>query len=355
MTAPAGPPVPALRLRHLGVPFGHAPGLSSISLEVAAGERVAIVGASGVGKTSLLRAIAGLTPVTSGTVEIAGVDVTPRSPERRDAVYLHQSPLLFPHLDVLENVAFPLRVRGVPEDETMRRARRALSDVRLEALERRRPVTLSGGQKHRVALARAVVARPAVLLLDEPLSALDPTLRDEMRRAIVALQEEYGPALLLVTHDLDEAGILGARVGVLLDGGLAQVSPPGELFSRPATLAVARFLGLGNEVRGIGSEDGYFVSPQGRIPLGQPAILGPVVAVFRPEAVTLGDGEWHGRVVEIRHRARGASALIRAGELILEAALSRAAPVSPGDLVAYRIDPGQVCFFPSDSPGDTDR
>lgn len=243
-----------------GAPRPTPAGLVGVTLEVGAGERLVLVGASGAGKTTLLRAVAGLVPIDEGRIEIGGTDVTRLPPERRGAVYLHQSPVLFPHLTVEENVAFPLRIRGVPRGEARRRVQEVLAAVRLAELGHRPSAALSGGQRHRVALARAVVAGPSLLLLDEPLSSLDPSLRQEIRDVIVQLQEraqaevraQVGardePGLVLVTHDLEEAGLLGHRVGIVMDGGLAQMAPPEELFRAPATLEVARFLGYRNEL-----------------------------------------------------------------------------------------------------------
>ncbi|CAN5726463.1 hypothetical protein BH23GEM11_BH23GEM11_04310 [soil metagenome] len=245
--------VPALRMTGVRVAFGGdpapgAPGLDGIDLEVQAGERLVLVGASGEGKTTLLRAVAGIAPLARGRIEVGGVDVTHAPPERRGAVYLHQAPVLFPHLSVEENVGFPLRIRGVSRPEMRERVHEVLRSVQLEGLGSRGPAALSGGQRHRVALARAVVARPTLLLLDEPLSSLDPRLRSEVRDAIVQLQERYRPGIVLVTHDLEEAGLLGHRVGIVMDGGIAQLATPAALFRAPATLQVARFLGYRSEL-----------------------------------------------------------------------------------------------------------
>jgi ABC-type Fe3+/spermidine/putrescine transport system ATPase subunit len=244
---------PILSLRGLSVGFGggmedRAPGLSGVNLEIDAGERVVLVGASGGGKSTLLRAIAGLLPIRGGEIRIGGVAVHALPPEARGAVYLHQEPVLFPHLTVEENVGFPLRVRGVAGAARRDRVHDMLVRVQLSGLSARLPHTLSGGQRHRVALARAVIARPRVLLLDEPLTGLDPTLRREVRDTILVLLEGTdAPALLMVTHDLEEAGWMGSRVGILLDGALAQIAPPRTLFDAPASLEVARFLGTGVE------------------------------------------------------------------------------------------------------------
>ncbi len=253
--SPGSPPPspPSLRLRGLAAAYGGdprpgAPGVGPIDLEVAPGERLVLVGASGEGKTTLLRAVAGLLPSRAGRVEVGGTDVTSRPPERRGTVYLHQAPVLFPHLSVEANVGFPLRVRGIPRPEARARVDEALASVQLQALASRNPAALSGGQRHRVALARAVVAEPALLLLDEPFSSLDPGLRHEVRDALVRLQDRYRPGVILVTHDLEEAGLLGHRMGIVMEGRIAQLGAPSDLFGRPVSHAVARFLGYRNEL-----------------------------------------------------------------------------------------------------------
>lgn len=247
----------ALRTEALDVAFGDREGLRSINLDVAPGERLALLGPSGSGKTSLLRSLAGLQPVLAGRVSVDGRDVTTLPPEERGIVYMHQAPSLFPHLSVLHNVTFPLDVRGHSRAEADRRAREGLARVRLEALADRAPSTLSGGQRHRVALARALAASPRVLLLDEPFASLDPALRAEVRDAVVqVLRDTHGPAAIVVTHDVDEAAALGDRVAVLLDGGIAQCGQPAEVFARPGTVAVARFLGTTNVMTGQRDADG---------------------------------------------------------------------------------------------------
>jgi ABC-type Fe3+/spermidine/putrescine transport system ATPase subunit len=339
----------ALEVSDLCAPFGAAPGLRDVSFTVAAGERLVIVGGSGAGKTTLLRAIAGLGPTSGGRIAIGGRDVGGQPPERRDAIYLHQTPLLFPHLSVAENVAFPLRVRRVPEHDVGHRVRSALATVQLDGFDDRTPRTLSGGQRHRVALARAMVARPAVLLLDEPLAALDPALRDEVRASMLALQREYGPALVLVTHDLDEAGILADRIGVLLDGGIAQTAPPGELFSAPASLRVARFLGIPNVVPGVLKPAGEFESAIGTIILSEPRKQspgGPRVAVFRPGAARLvSGGPLTGRVTAVRQGPRTIAVQLDAGGLVLEIAPGADKLPNPGAVVTWELDPQQCVFL----------
>ncbi len=310
--------LPALEARSLEVPFGGKPGLSGVSFEVARGERFALVGASGAGKTSLLRALSGSGPVVGGSVLVEGKDVAGLSPGERGMVLLSQRPLLFPHLSVFENVAFPLRVRKASRAGLEERVEEALAAVRMEGFGARRPQSLSGGQAHRIALARAVVARPPILLLDEPLASLDPSLREDVRQAILAVQREYRPALVLVTHDLQEAGRMGDRIGVLLEGSLAQTASPDVLFRHPASAAVARFLGLPNALPGKRSHDGglilggWRVSGPGMDPPAAPApdVEGrPVDLVFGADAGHLlprGSGGIPARVEEIRHHPEGA-------------------------------------------------
>lgn len=340
---------PALEIVGLAAPFGRETGLAGVSFDAAPGERLAIVGGSGAGKTTLLRAIAGLGAMSAGRVRIAGRDVSTEPPERRDAVYLHQTPLLFPHLSAGENVAFPLRVRHVPDAEVDRRVGEALASVRLETFAGRAPRTLSGGQRHRVALARAVVARPTALLLDEPLSALDPTLRDEVRESLLALQRAYRPALVLVTHDLDEAGLLADRIGVLLDGRLVQVAPPAELFAHPATLAVARFLGIPNLVPGVVLADGRFQCTLGMLSLHQVDPRpepGPGVVVFRPRAARIStDGTVAGEVVEVRHRVRDTTVVVRSADQTIEVQVADGGSPPIGTRVAIAVEP-EACYLP---------
>jgi ABC-type Fe3+/spermidine/putrescine transport system ATPase subunit len=339
---------PSLVVEALSAPFGEAPGLAEVSLDVAAGECVALVGASGAGKTTLLRAIAGLGPMSSGRVTLGGRDVTHEPPERRHAIYLHQTPLLFPHLTVAENVAFPLRVRRWAAPEISKRVAEALEAVRLAGFDARRPYTLSGGQRHRVALARAIAARPAALLLDEPLAALDPSLREEVRETLQALQRAYRPAVLLVTHDLDEAGLLATRVGVLLGGRLAQLAPPADLFRRPATIDVASFLGIPNVVPGTVDTAGRFESALGTLaPTDHPLRPGPAAAVFGANALMpAAAGAIEGTVLQLRHRPRETTALIRVGPLVLEARADTGTLPAPGDAVRLALSERSICLLP---------
>ena len=335
-----------LRVSDLAVPFGDAPGLSGITFAVTAGERLVLLGASGSGKTTLLRAIAGLSPIAAGEIEIGGTIATHLAAELRDTVYLHQTPLLFPHLSVFENVAFPLRLRKTPEDRVRAAVKRLLASVRLEDFQGRRPFMLSGGQRHRVALARAVAAGPKVLLLDEPLASLDPVLRDDVRTALLALQAEFHPALVIVTHDLEDAAVLGDRIGLLVGSTLAQLDRPEQIFHHPASLQVARFLGIANEIPGQ-IVDGCFRSTVGCIPVGAGLVAGPAVAVFGADALRLApDGPITGGFQSCRHGPERATLSITVGDLQLESTTTLICGPTRGDQVRLELDPDRVTVFP---------
>jgi len=239
---------PILELVDLAVPFGEGEGLTGVRLELARGGTLGLVGPSGSGKSTLLRCIAGLAPLRGGSIRVGGREVSRLPPERREVVYMHQQPVLFPHLTVGENVAFPLRLRGRSKLEQRDRARELLRIVDLDGAIDRPARELSGGESQRVALARAVAAEPTVLLLDEPFSALDPGLRDGVREAVQRLRRERGLTLVLATHDLAEGGGEDTAIAVLLSGGVRQIGPLPELLQSPNSPEVARFLGFRNEL-----------------------------------------------------------------------------------------------------------
>lgn len=213
-----------------------------------------MLGPSGSGKTTVLRMIAGFEPPTAGTVELGGRDVTRLAPFERDVNTVFQDYALFPHMNVLANVEYGLRVKKVPRAGRRERALAALRSVRLEGFEDRRPAQLSGGQRQRVALARALVNRPRVLLLDEPLGALDLKLREEMQVELKELQREVGITFLFVTHDQEEALTMSDRVAVFDRGRIEQVGTPAEVYERPATAFVAGFVGTSNLISGAAAE-----------------------------------------------------------------------------------------------------
>ncbi|RVX39831.1 putative spermidine/putrescine transport system ATP-binding protein/mannopine transport system ATP-binding protein [Nonomuraea polychroma] len=242
-----GKPLSVVALRKT---YGDAVAVDEASMEIAAGEFVTFLGASGSGKTTTLMMIAGFCEPDSGTITVGGRDVTRLAPQKRNLGFVFQQYLLFPHMTVGENVAFPLQLRGVPKDEIRRRVGETLEMAGLSGLAGRRPRELSGGQQQRVALCRALVYRPPVILMDEPLGALDKKLRDQLQVEIKAIQQELGLTVIYVTHDQEEALVLSDRIAVMRNGRIEQFDTPRELFERPKTAFVADFLGAANFLPG---------------------------------------------------------------------------------------------------------
>ncbi|MCA1305303.1 ABC transporter ATP-binding protein [Microbacterium esteraromaticum] len=239
-----------ITIRDLAVAYPGRDVLQGIDLTVDAGEFVTLLGPSGCGKSTLLRAVAGFVSTRAGAIEIGGRDVTRFDPEARGVGFVFQSYALFPHLSVEDNVAFGLGVRGIRGRERRERIDQALTATGLTAHARAMPAQLSGGQQQRVAIARVLVTRPSVLLMDEPLSNLDATLRVRLRAEIQRLHRELGITTLYVTHDQEEALSLSDRVAVMRDGAFDQIAPPREVYQRPTTEYVCRFVGEVNELGG---------------------------------------------------------------------------------------------------------
>jgi len=237
---------PAIRLSAVTKTFGAVNAVDGVDLDIAEGEFFSMLGPSGSGKTTVLRLIAGFEQPTSGTVSLFGQDVTERAPFDRDVNTVFQDYALFPHMTVLDNVAYGLRVRGMGRRERYARAREALESVRLGGFGDRKPGQLSGGQRQRVALARATVVRPKALLLDEPLGALDLKLREQMQVELKELQRELGITFIFVTHDQEEALTLSDRIAVFNEGRIEQLGTPSEIYDNPVSPFVASFVGTSN-------------------------------------------------------------------------------------------------------------
>ncbi|MFV2104287.1 ABC transporter ATP-binding protein [Micromonospora sp. LOL_024] len=274
-----------LLLDGVSAAYGGTTVLHEVDLTVSRGELLVVLGPSGAGKSTVLRVVAGLEPVTAGRVHIAGRDVTGQRPGLRNVSMVFQSYALFPHLTVVENIAFGLEVRDTPRGEARQRARAAAETVGCAGLLDRRPGQLSGGERQRVALARALVREPDVFLLDEPLSNLDLTLRAEMRAELRALHDRIGATMVHVTHDQTEALVLADRIAVLRDGRVEQVGTPEEIWRTPASTFVARF--VGSPAMNLLPADGP-MRPSGDVP-AMPD--GPLEIGFRPEAVVLDSAE----------------------------------------------------------------
>ena len=237
---------PIVRLSGVTKRFGEVQAVAGVDLEVARGELFALLGGSGCGKTTLLRMMAGFETPDSGRVVIDGQDMTGVPPHKRPVNMMFQSYALFPHLDVAGNVGYGLKREGVAKAEIARRVAEMLSLVKLDGLGARRPAQLSGGQRQRVALARALVKRPKLLLLDEPLAALDRKLREGTRFEMVRLQEQLGLTFVIVTHDQEEAMSMATRLAVMNAGRIAQTGSPHDLYERPTSRFVADFIGIAN-------------------------------------------------------------------------------------------------------------
>jgi spermidine/putrescine ABC transporter ATP-binding subunit len=333
---------PRVRLEGVSHRFGDVPALRDIELDVADGELLTLLGPSGCGKTTLLRIIAGFERPTTGRVLLAGEDVTDRPAHRRATNMVFQRSTLFPHLDVFGNVAFGLRVAGVPRAEQRERVREALRLVSLEGYEHRRSHELSGGQMQRIALARALVNRPQVLLLDEPLAALDLKIRLDMEAELRRVHRETGATFLYVTHDQREAMALSDRIVVMNAGAVEQVGTPAEVYGRPASTFAARFVGDANvlpvEVLDVsGEEVSLSLAERPRKVTCAGARGGPAWLVLRPEAVQVerlareaGANELTGVVRDVAFRGTGFQYRIAVDTL--EAELKAEAPASSPEL-----------------------
>jgi len=268
----------AIRLHQLAKSFAGVPAVTGIDLDIPAGQFYSLLGSSGCGKTTTLRMIAGFEKPDSGRIELDGRDVAADPPHKRPVNTVFQTYALFPFMTVWENVAFGLKYQKVSRDDTKRRVGEALELVRMDTFAQRKPAQLSGGQQQRVALARALVLQPRVLLLDEPLGALDAKLRKQLQLELRSMQRELGITFVYVTHDQEEALTMSDQIAVLAEGRVEQVGPPKEIYSAPATTFVAGFLGAANifdaEMLDVVAENGGTPAPGSAI-------------VIRPERISI--------------------------------------------------------------------
>jgi spermidine/putrescine transport system ATP-binding protein len=281
--------IPAVRLDRISKSFGEAFAVDDVTLDIAAGEFFSLLGPSGCGKTTTLRMIGGFADPTSGTIMLSGEDVTERPPNERDVNTVFQSYAVFEHLNVFDNVAFGLRRLGVDRASLKTRVGQALELVQLTGMADRRPRTLSGGQRQRVALARALVCRPKVLLLDEPLAALDLKLRRQMQVELKQIQREVGITFVFVTHDQDEALTMSDRLAVMNGGVVEQCGTPEDVYERPATRFVASFMGTSNLMAGVYSGGAVAITGGPTVAVGPREFAdGAAVSVsVRPEKIWL--------------------------------------------------------------------
>ncbi|QCI14338.1 ABC transporter ATP-binding protein [Pseudomonas putida] len=274
----------AVQFTQVSRTFGEVKAVDQVSIDIDDGEFFSMLGPSGSGKTTCLRLIAGFEQPSSGSIRIHGVEAAGVPPYERDVNTVFQDYALFPHMNVLDNIAYGLKVKGVAKAERQGRAEEALAMVALAGFGQRKPAQLSGGQRQRVALARALVNRPRVLLLDEPLGALDLKLREQMQGELKKLQRQLGITFIFVTHDQTEALSMSDRVAVFNRGRIEQVDTPRNLYMKPATTFVAEFVGTSNVVRGAlaeqlsGNAQPFSIRPE-HIRLGEPAMAGDPIKV----------------------------------------------------------------------------
>ena len=335
----------ALQIERIAVRYGDSdPVLKGISVQVAAGEFIALLGSSGCGKTTLLRAISGFVPVQSGRVLASGRDITHVSPDKRNMAMVFQSYALWPHMTAAQNIGYGLKLRGMRREQIRVRVDEILAMLKLDGLGGRRVTKLSGGQRQRVALGRALAVNPQFLLLDEPLSNLDAQVRIQVRHEIKALQESLGITTIHVTHDREEAMVMADRLIIIDAGEISQVGSPEEVYNRPVSPFVASFMGANNvmpitvrreggRIRVTGTEHGHeTVLPvdggAGSVHLGAP-VDGSAVAHFRSEAARLvGEGDATGGSLTLRGRITQCS--------------------YPGGFYRYAVEVGNRCFMVDD-------
>ena len=353
--------------------YGQVRALAGIDLDVAAGQFLVLLGPSGSGKSTLVRSIAGVEHLDGGTLRLAGRLVSDGrrhlAPEQRDLAMVFQDYALWPHLTVTGNVGYALRRRRLPATESTRRVQDVLERVGLDGLATRYPHELSGGEQQRVALARAVVARPGLLLFDEPLSNLDADLRERLRVEIATLTRESGASAVYITHDQSEAFALADIIGVLDHGVLVQLDHPEAIYARPATPFVARFTGLAGELPGevVGVEDGAAVVHVGGCPLRGRAIADlsvgeRVTLAVRPAATRILAADVHapqgslsGTVTDVAYRGRGYDHVVSCAAGVLTAVFDPR-PWTRGTPVEVALDPDGCVVYPTPvSASEIDR
>jgi ABC-type Fe3+/spermidine/putrescine transport system ATPase subunit len=328
--------------------FGGMNALDGISFDVAQGEIVALLGPSGCGKSTTLALIAGLDEPDRGAITWNGESIAGIPPHQRGFGLMFQDYALFPHMNVFENVAFGLRMMRLSKSEIEQRVAEALALVGLEGFPRRDVLNLSGGEQQRVALARSLAPRPHLLMLDEPLGALDRTLRERLVFELGDILRNLNQTAIYVTHDQEEAFAFADRVVVLNAGKVEQIGSPQEIFRQPASEFTARFLGMENIIKGFGKKthDGYIVeSPLGNLPLTQP-VQGEVTFLLRPDAISLdGEGAYRLEARVIRRSFRGAACRIAVGvnHTLLAFDIPSSQPIPQvGEMVTLSFDPDEA-------------
>lgn len=345
--ASANTPEIKLQVQGLAKLYGQTTALDRVNLEVRKGELLTLLGPSGSGKTTLLQLICGLQEPTSGTVIIDGKDQTQAPVNKRDIGVVFQNYALFPHMTVAENVGFALKMRSLPKAEIDAKVAKALETVGLAHAAQRSPSQLSGGQQQRVALARCLVYDPAIILMDEPLGALDAKLREVMQIEIKRIHRETGATIIFVTHDQQEALALSDRICLMNDGKIAQLGTPRQMYDEPQNLFVADFIGLSSIIRGT-VKAGALETAIGTLPIAgeAPADGTKGALVVRPEVITLGEGFCEGRVRETVYGGSELRIIIDAGKQeIIARAPAQAGDIEVGSTVRFGWAPEAARFL----------
>ncbi|QKJ21057.1 ABC transporter ATP-binding protein [Microbacterium hominis] len=354
----------AVRLEGVTKNYGEAVAVDDLSLSIEPGEFISFLGPSGCGKTTTLRMIAGFEHPDAGQISISGTSVLNVPPYRRDVNTVFQAYALFPHLSVAENVAYGLQQRRTPKSEVRERVSQALDMVQMRSFGDRKPTQLSGGQQQRVALARALVNRPAVLLLDEPLGALDRQLREEMQLELKLLQSRLGITFVFVTHDQGEALSMSDRIAIMRAGRIEQLADADTVYARPASAYVAAFVGQQNFFHGAATDDGSAVaSPHALVRAAEPALAGVAQgeAAVRPEFIRIEADDpaaesaepntARGSLIGVSHLGDTMQYLVRLGDeqsLIVRRPTPDAPALRVGDTVRCSWSAHHVLLFPSD-------
>ena len=332
----------SIELRGIEKRYGDAVALHPIDLDIRDGEFFCLLGPSGCGKTTTLNMIGGFVEPSGGVVRIAGTDVTKLPPNRRPVNTVFQSYALFPHLNVIENVCFGLRMARVPKDEQRKRAKESLDLVGLGAFAERPVAQLSGGQAQRVAIARALVNKPQVLLLDEPLGALDLKLRKRLQTELALIQRQVGTTFVFVTHDQEEAMALADRILILNEGRIEQLGTPEEIYRQPASLFAADFIGESNILPGKKDGDTFVLENGARVPISAQAPDAVSSVVIRPEALRIGEDGFLGAAVLSREYLGSITRMVMQLENSDARVVSSLNDHDMHDLSGIGVEPGQT-------------
>jgi ABC-type Fe3+/spermidine/putrescine transport system ATPase subunit len=331
-----------LVIKNLSVGYGKDDVLKDVNLEIHEGELVALLGPSGCGKTTLLNSICGFLDITAGEIFIDGVNVIDKPTHKRGISIIFQDLRLFPHMNVRENIEFPLKVSKVAKSERAKTVDEIISAVKLEEHSSSRISELSGGQKQRVALARALVTNPSLLLLDEPFSALDENLRQDMRSLLQEVKNRYHIATLFVTHDQREALEIANRIAVLHAGQIEQIADPRSIYDNPKTFAVAEYFGTDNEFD-VEIAGGEF--RLGALKLATDKVDGKYHLIIRPESIRLNKEGQGFYVSEVRYHGSGSMVIASDGKIALSAYVAPDVDINVGDHVGLTIDKNRLLLF----------